>query len=337
MNHITINILISCIIIVLSIYIYCNTPKTNEYYGIVNDCKTNVDHLLDDYIYCDWEMGNLLGSGKKGDVYKASCDLYPSHSFAIKEQKNSSRNKILNEANNQRLAGYQNTPEVYDAFMCGDNGYIITDVVDYDLTDYIKRSSDNPIARNNLINNLQSQAITKFLQAASNGIVHDDTHVENMRINEDENGNPILYFIDWGYSEKQTLTDEEVQKKIVDLEKTFNLLRFNLTMPTSSYKTPAAPSKNKKSYKREFDSEPIYKTTYLAQESPNKKTNSPTNYALFTTPVKDNKFSLNLTEDEDAAFSTPTKNNLLADFEEIKQEEDNESEYSTPKKNNKFF
>jgi hypothetical protein len=337
-----INLMITIICTALILYIFYDLVlnkknKGVEYYGVVSDCKYNVDRLLDEYVDCDWEQGKLLGSGKKGDAYEASCNLYPDIEFTLKEQKYADSDVIKKEAVNQMLAGSNVTPDVYDAFMCGSDGYIVTGKLHHKIYDYLKNKS--PEDREALILNLQTQAITKFLEAASRGIVHKDTHIENMMINEDENGNPILYFIDWGYSDKKTLSDSEIKEKKIDIEQTFDLLRSNLTNPSFTTKTPAAP-KGKKQFKRIFDTEPVYKTSFLSEESPNKKINSPSNYSSLSTTSKgfNNLFSKFEDEDndytvkrnisfDDSEAKTPPRisNNLFNAFDEIDDDEENDN------------
>ncbi len=338
-----IKLILTFIALLLIIYIFyqlvINKKKTKEHYGVISDCKFDVNHVMDEYVDCDWELGKLLGSGKKGDTYEASCKTYPNMNFAIKEQKYIDENTIRKEATNQLMAGTTITPDVYDAFTCGSDGYIVTDKLNYSIFDYLKNKS--PEVQNTLISNFQKQAITKFLEAAARGIVHKDTHIENMMINEDENGNPILYFIDWGYADRKTLSDKEIKDKKIDIEQTFDLLRSNLSNPSYNTKTPAAP-KGKKQFKRIFDSEPLYKTSYLFDESPNKKTNSPSNYSSLSTSSKGlnnlNSLFSNFNDDDEndyeikrnISFSTPKKsNNLFSAFDEIAED--------TPKKSNNLF
>ncbi len=292
-----------------------NAPA--EYYGVVSDCKKGIHRLVTKHPECDYEEIKLLGKGEKADVYLTNCN---NKEYAMKVTTSYQPASFKDEVFNQIAVGSELSPQVYDAFTCNDKkGYIVMDKLNGTITEYIRKATNDPIKRKELVNYYREIAKKKFKMAADKGVIHSDTHVDNMMIKEDELGNPELYFIDWGIANKRYMSEEELDKKMIDLDQTFDLLLREINLSTT--KTPAAPKKVQKTRQ-------VY-TERKEEESPSKKLKmpgfqsdskiNPIDYSSFE-EVKDNSTPIkpfsSLQFDDDELSPSPKKKMLSFDDDE---------------------
>ena len=221
------------ILLLLIIVLICR--KGQESFGIVSDCD-NLESILPSV--CDWEIGRFVGSGEKADVYSVTCKENSESDSVIKVTRNAKH--FDQEVQNQIIAG-DVAPSVIDAFICDNKGYIVMENMDTSLKNHIRKSTLDPTERVDLVNEFRQIAKLKFITALQRGVFHQDTHVDNMMIKDNN-----LRFIDWGISKQidlDELSDIEVREKLEDIDATFDLLVK--TINTIESKTPAAPSKKR--------------------------------------------------------------------------------------------
>lgn len=283
--------ILSILLLFLSIWIVI---KNREPYGVIKDCKNNIKHLTQTYpVDCDYEEIKLLGKGEKADVYATKCN---GKDYAMKVTTSYNASSFMDEVANQTLVGSQISPSIIDAFTCKDQkGYIVMEQLEDTVTDYIRKKTTDSAERIKLVNKFREIAKKKFKQAAQLGIFHSDTHIDNMMVKTDPLGEVDLFFIDWGISKKKISTEEEINKKMEDLNQTFNLLERQINTNTS--KTPAAPKKVQKTRQ-------VFTERKEEPESPLKKVKLPG----FQTDSKVNPIDYSSFEEiQSASYDSPYK------------------------------
>ena len=132
--------IISILILIISLYIFIFSNNGENFTIVsdqINDCE---DVLYDDYI-ADWEYDNtVLGKGKNATVYGGYGTIDGRKvKVAIKVIDYVSRDRFLKEVLFQiQAAASQLAPKVYDAFICGNTGYIVTSKIYKTLKEYLE-------------------------------------------------------------------------------------------------------------------------------------------------------------------------------------------------------
>ena len=258
-SKLTIFILLLLLIILLIIIIKLNSSEyfiTNDQIEIQRFNDLNIDN-----IYCNWVITDkLVGKGEtSGEVFEALCEKFPNNKFVAKVYKNTNPKKVHDEAQNQLIAGFENAPEVFDAFMIGNDGYIIMEQMDDSIMNFIKKNASSLEDRIALSYEIENKAKNKLANTLEKGIVHDDTRYDNIMIKMLSNGDYDVYLIDWGFVQKPNLSnfDRQISDKMKDLELTFKLLRSDLSSQPSYTISKQPPPINKRSKKpSSFFSEP---------------------------------------------------------------------------------
>lgn len=215
-----------------------------------------------DNIGCEWVITDkLVGRGEtSGEVFEALCDKFPNNKFVAKVYKNINPNKVHDEALNQSIAGFENAPEVFDAFIIGNDGYIIMEQMDDSIMNFIKKNATSLEDKIALSYDIENKTKTKLANTLQKGIVHDDTRYDNIMIKMLPNGEYDVFLIDWGFVQKPNIAnfDKQIADKMKDLELTFKLLRSNLSSQSTSISgSKQPPPINKRSKKpTSFFSEP---------------------------------------------------------------------------------
>jgi tRNA A-37 threonylcarbamoyl transferase component Bud32 len=261
MNHkLIIFILLLLLVILLIAIIKLNSSEyfvTNDQLEIQRFNDLNIDN-----IDCEWIITDkLVGRGEtSGEVFEALCDKFPNNKFVAKVYKNINPKKVHDEAQNQLIAGFENAPEIFDAFMIGNNGYIIMEQMDDSIMNFIKKNASSLEDRITLSYNIENKAKNKLANTLEKGIVHDDTRYDNIMVKILPNNDYDVYLIDWGFVQKPNTAnfDKQVADKMKDLELTFKLLRSDLSSQSSSFTSSKQPPPiNKRSKKpSSFFSEP---------------------------------------------------------------------------------
>jgi hypothetical protein len=332
---------------------------------------------------CKWiKTTTIEGQGKFGTVYRLckQCDgQEPICSYVVKHiKRNSSEETFRNDFQKEvqmhillRDSGI--SPNVYDAFICGDDGYIVLDRKDYNIKEYAFKLLET-LKKTDLVfdilNQLQTSVIRLVGQLHSYSYIHDDPHLENFMI-EVRNGDLVNWrnpqIIDFGKAVKVesplVANQREPQKGI---EMSFDMLKrevldkeklMQLTDPDAIARQkilakgiPDAPRKGKVAPMRASNPTPFKKPLDLPDNlssSPPKK--SKQMFDDFDSPVKSKPFASNLF---DTPEFTPVKNKGLFDSPETPVhknlfgsfDEDNNSPstplksslFDTPKKSNSF-
>ena len=333
-------------------------------------CKSlsySLENAMNQTEGCVWiKQPQLLGEGKKGSVYlvcKECENGERSCQFAVKYQKrNSSEEEFISsirkEINIHRLISNLGlAPLITDAFICGDESYIITSKKDYNLESYMFKLldifNDIPIVLS-ILDNIKQSVLRMVRLLHDNKIVHGDLHMENIMIDVNPNHinewkNPEL--IDFGFS-KIVSSVEEANKieSISDIEMSFSLLisklqdKYNqklLNIPVYKKQAPDAPRKTKLRPTQEYTN--TNRRIFSEDETPLKSSNKSLfdEDEDFITPApSQNMFNKRLYEDsDDEELNTPVKKSAykekgLFDDEEEKQIDDEEEDsfLSKPKK-----
>ena len=304
---------------------------------------------------CKWiKSTSVEGQGKFGTVYRLckQCDgQEPVCAYVVKHIKRYSseetfRNDFQKEVQMHiflRDSGI--APNVYDAFICGDDGYIILDRKDYNIKEYafkLLETLKKPDLVFDILNQLQTSVIRLISQLHSYNYIHDDPHLENFMI-EVRNGDLVNWrnpqIIDFGKVVKVDspliANQREPQKGI---EMSFDMLKrevldkeklMQLTDPDAIARQkilekgiPEAPRKGKVAPMRVSltaerasgqgsNPTPFKKPLDLPDDSPSSPPKkSKQMFDDFDSPVKSKPFASNLFDSPEA---TPKKNKGLFD------------------------
>ncbi len=194
---------------------------------------------------CRWIKTNIVeGSGEDGVVYRVckECDNQPPVCLYVVKHliKPASLSNQDFQKHFQRevqmhtlLKDSGIAPKVYDAFICGNEGYILIDRKNYSIRDYAFKLFDlfkkaelvNPI-----LDQLQTSVVRLLSQLHTYGYIHGDPHLKNFMIDVQDTNltdwrNPQI--IDFGKSEKvesplvanQTETPKEIEMSFKMLKK----------------------------------------------------------------------------------------------------------------------
>lgn len=349
-------IIIFIVIIIFAILAYfiiknmkCkNCTPSKENFGIVSECNTNVEHLIPTYNDCDWDIGRMIGKGEQGEVFLGNCysDLNnPDKNYAIKVLENVVPEFIQKEAMNQYNLPPDISPAIYDSFICNNNGYIVMDKLDMSLFNYLNSIEDKTLQKQ-MFEYLKNQAIQKLQRAIDLGIVHDDTHKDNMMVKILSNGQPELFFIDWYYTQNKKLTNDQIVAKLIDFNLTFNSIDKELNKPSNIFSAPRAPAKSKR--KNLEGSSTTFKSKLFDDDNNLNKKEEQSQYSTFDndmgmsrlsntfeTPVKSKNKNIFQDEDDEDNFLIRSKP-LMDEFELIDNEEDNYELISTPTKKRNY-
>ncbi len=343
----TILLLICIIIVIISLYIFSSknknkNKKKNEHFTIMSDESNECENVLyDDYV-ADWEYDNtILGKGKNATVY-GGYGTIDGHKIyvAIKVIDYVSREKFLKEVLFQQKASENNlAPKIYDAFICGNTGYIITSKIDKTIQEYLETFPRGSKEQMDMFDKLKQKAEKLLIDCNNASLLHTDRHIDNFGVVLDENGVPNLVLIDWDAATNIKLDETSLEDVLNNLELTFKLLKTNLLTPPSTYKykVPEAPTKKrntrihteikpKSSSSLNFStfSEPRPQLDIL-NENANSK--SPIRFSLFGS-IEDNNMS---------PLSTPIKYKSKS---KSKEDEEDEQKYESPfkiRKINRFL
>jgi hypothetical protein len=335
---------------------------------------------------CKWiKTTSVEGQGKFGTVYRLckQCDgQEPVCAYVVKHiKRNSSEETFRNDFQKEvqmhiflRDSGI--APNVYDAFICGDEGYIVLDRKDYNIKEYafklleaLKKSS----LVFDILNQLQTSVIRLVGQLHSYSYIHDDPHLENFMI-EVRDGNLVNWrnpqIIDFGKAIKVesplVANQREPQKGI---EMSFDMLKrevldkeklMQLTDPDAIARQkilakgiPDAPRKGKVAPMRASNPTPFKKPLDLPDDSPSSPLKkSKQMFDDFDSPVKSKPFASNLFDspeftpvknkglfDNLDTPQTPVNKNLFGSFDDDSPStpvRGNSSMFDTPKKSNSF-
>jgi tRNA A-37 threonylcarbamoyl transferase component Bud32 len=263
MNHkLIICIILITLVILLIVLIKLNS---NEYFGTNDQLEIQrFNDLNIDNIDCNWDITDkLVGKGEtSGEVFEVLCDKFPTNKFVAKVYKNVNPKKVYDEALNQLSAGFENAPEVFDAFMIGNDGYIIMEQMDDSIMNFIQKNAANLEDKLSLSYEIENKAKNKLSNTLQKGVVHDDTRYDNIMIKMLPNGDYDVYLIDWGFVQKPSVAnfDKQIADKMKDLELTFKLLRSDLSyqLDKSSFTVRKQPPPINKRVKKapSFFSEP---------------------------------------------------------------------------------
>ena len=144
---------------------------------------------------CKWiKTTSVEGEGKFGTVYRVckQCDGQdPVCAYVVKHIKRNSSVETFQKDFQKEVQMHillRDTgiaPNVYDAFICGDEGYIVLDRKDYNIEEYAFRLLE-ALKKSNLVfdilNQLQTSVIRLISQLHSYSYIHDDPHLQNFMI-----------------------------------------------------------------------------------------------------------------------------------------------------------
>jgi len=241
-------ILVVIIAIVFLLFNFLKSKKTVEEFNIISSCK-ELEHVINPYVNFDWEYdGGVLGKGKKSIVYGGIGYINNAKVLlAIKKFKDYvSPQKLRQEAGNQLYAFNAGlAPRVYDAFICDDDAYLVTDRIDMSVTKYLESNFiKGSIEQTEALKNIEAKVIQMLIASNEAGILHTDRHIDNIMLILNGTNEPIVTIIDWDAAKYIKLDDNELNQVIHEMKQTFDLLQSNLLL-NKSYVVPEAPSKKK--------------------------------------------------------------------------------------------
>lgn len=224
-----------------------------------NNCSSRLTYRLQDAMEetpgCVWVKTHLIGTGQEASVYKVCkrCELPNGTSedtcqFAVKLYKYPVQSKFQKEVDNQVLAYRLGVaPRMYDAFICGEEGFMIMDLKQYTVIQYCKK------VFNEKYNSIASQEFKTFVSQLENyifnhlimvllrnNLVHDDTHLDNIMLDTVGDTpdalviyqNPVLIDLSKMREIQYSTLSEKQQQKIAsdlhtDLRLSFDNIREN--------------------------------------------------------------------------------------------------------------
>ena len=243
-------------------------------------CGTSLTYRLEDAMEetpgCVWVKSELIGEGVEASVYKVCkrCELDNGETedicqFAVKLYENPKHSAFQKEVNNQVTAYRLGiAPRVYDAFICGKEGFIIMDIKQYTVLDYCKKVFNDvyngKISREfqDFVTELEDHIFSNLIMVLlNNNLSHEDTHLKNIMLDVlgttphtlTSYRDPVLIDLSKMESVAYTNATPDQQQKLInqlklDLHLSFNNIRENknhvLTdMRTARRAPPEAPRK----------------------------------------------------------------------------------------------
>ena len=319
---------------------------------------------------CKWiKTTSIEGEGKFGTVYRVckQCDGQdPVCAYVVKHIKRNSSVETFQKDFQKEVQMHiflRDTgiaPNVYDAFICGDEGYIVLDRKDYNIEEYAFRLLE-ALKKSSLVfdilNQLQTSVIRLISQLHSYSYIHDDPHLQNFMIDVRDGDlvnwrNPQI--IDFGKAVKVdsplVANQKEPQKGI---EMSFDMLKRNiqdkeklmqLTDPETiarqkilSKGIPEAPRKGKVATKKPLNDpedssySPPKKTKQLFDDFDSPVKSKPISSNLFDTPeFTPMRGGLFNSADTSDTPQTPINKNLFGSL-------DDDDSPSTPVRGNSMF
>jgi serine/threonine protein kinase len=271
--------------------------------SILRQCSpTQLKVFLQSNQTCDWiTLGQSIGKGKKGTVYQICCN--GNCKYVLKYIKYNGSNLSQFEKDiqqevemQQRFASFGFAPSLHQAFICGDEAFLISTKKDMTIKDFIPLviSTHQPIRAQEIISQLMEDTLKLVYHSYEKGLIHDDRHLDNIMIDFSSQDPTYtnVQFIDIGFSYiTNKFIETEIQEILTDVEQSFVMIYQNsLHSPSTSMKVPDAPSKSKR------------------------KTNLPK-----TTPPKKKEKIETKNKDIEYSFSTPKKK--LFGFDDEDEEE----------------
>jgi hypothetical protein len=253
MKYKNITILLILSIIILFLIVYMIIRKTNERFSIVSDSNKKCKNILFDNYISDWEYdGTLLGKGKNATVYGGKGKINNKEiNVAVKVIDFVNYDRFLKEVLFQiQAAANHIAPKVYDAFMCENTGYLITDKIDTTVKEYLETFKRGSREQKNMLEILKEKSKQLLNTSNKASLLHTDRHIDNFGIQFDEYGQPNLILIDWDGATNVMLDSKSMKNVFTKLEQTFQLLETTLLTPPSLYKVPEGPSKKRVSQPR---------------------------------------------------------------------------------------
>jgi len=318
-------LLLSITIIIISIYLY--STGENEQFAIIdnlNNCE-NIYTNNNSYV-AEWEYdGSILGKGKNATVYGGYGIINGKKvNVAIKVIDYVSYDKFLKEVSFQiKAASNYLAPNVYDAFICENTGYIVTSKIDKTVSEYLETFAKGSKEQMDMFDLLKEKATNLLIDSNNASLLHTDRHIDNFGVILNDKSEPTLVLIDWDAASNVKLNESSMIDVLRSLDLTFKLLKSNLLTPSSlhKFKVPEAPTKKripqprtelkpKSSSSLSFStfSEPKIQSNLLNE---NANTISPIRFSSFGS-IEDNNLS---------PFSSPVK---------MKDQEEEEQKYESP-------
>ncbi len=338
-------LIISILILIISLFILIS-PKSNkqdEYYTIMSDSLDKCEDILYDDFVANWEYdGTQLGKGKNATVYGGYGIIDGKRiNVAIKVIDYVNRDRFLKEVLFQIQASTSNiAPVVYDAFMCGNTGYLVTSKIKFTIKDYLETFKKGSKEQMDMFEALKEKAKELLIISNDISLLHTDRHIDNFGVVTDELGIPSLVLIDWDAAKGVKLSNSGMDDVLNKLDQTFQLLKTNLLAPSSmhKYKVPEGPSKKripqprtevkpKQSISISTFSEPRPQTHTSINNSNSISTNDIIPSLMPSlipssnqpSPIRFSSFG-SIEDNELSPFSTPVKNRNKEEEEEKKYE-----------------
>jgi hypothetical protein len=330
--------IISILILIISLYIFIST-NNEEFFTIVsdqiNDCE---DVLYDDYI-ADWEYDNtVLGKGKNATVYGGYGTIDGRKvKVAIKVIDYVSRDRFLKEVLFQiQAAASQLAPKVYDAFICGNTGYIVTSKIYKTLKEYLETFPKGSKEQTDMFESLKEKARKLLIDSNDASLLHTDRHIDNFGVILNKNGIPRLVLIDWDAATGVKLGQKGMDDVLNKLDQTFQLLKTNLLAPPSihKYKVPEGPTKKRIAQPRtEIKPKSSTSLSYSTFSEPRPQPDILSTNVNNTSPIRFSSFG-SIEDNNLSPFSTPVKQKSK---DELEEEQKYESPFKIRKINRNLF
>jgi len=326
-------LLLLFIIIIITLIIFKSTGSSkdtklndDEYFTIMsnelNDCE---DVLYDDYV-ADWEYDNtVLGKGKNATVYGGYGTINGKKvKVAIKVIDYVSRDRFLKEVLFQiQAAASQLAPIVYDAFRCGDTGYIVTSKIHKTLKEYLETFPRGSKEQMDMFDLLKEKAKKLLISSNKASLLHTDRHIDNFGVVLNKAGVPKLVLIDWDAATGVKLGQTGINDVLNKLDQTFQLLKTNLLAPPSmyKYKVPEGPSKKRTAQPRtEIKPKSSSSLAYSTFSEPRPQSDILSTNTSNNSPIRFSSFG-SIEDNDLSPFSTPVKN---------KSKDEEEQKYESP-------
>jgi hypothetical protein len=246
-------VLMFIVLFMIIFYIHiCNNSlkKSIESFNIVSGCKDIERVITTDFnTNLVWNYDNsLLGEGKKAFVYGGYTDIDGVKVLlAIKKFKDYVKpEKLREEAENQLYASsYGLAPRVYDAFICDDEAFLITDRIDTNVPKYISSFEKGSERQKDALNYIKEKVKQLLTDSNDAGILHTDRHIDNIMIILNGTDYPDVTMIDWDAAKYIELDQDKLNDILYKMDLTFDLLERNLQSNSTNIKVPEGPSKKK--------------------------------------------------------------------------------------------
>jgi hypothetical protein len=239
----------------MSYYLFSKSKISVESFTIPSGCKELERVITTDFnTNLVWDYDNsLLGEGKKAIVYGGHTIINGVKLLlAIKQFKDYvTPQKLRQEAENQMYsASYGLAPRVYDAFICDDKAFLITDRIDKSVTDYVSSFEKGSKRQKDAISHIKKRVKELLMESNNANILHTDRHIDNIMIILNGTDKPDVTLIDWDAAKYTKINQDDMDEILFDMDLTFDLLERNLESNVinninNNYKAPEGPSKKK--------------------------------------------------------------------------------------------